>query len=164
MPTQRSLGLSWDLENDCFVFQVADQKKPLTKRGVLSTVNSLYDPLGFLAPVTLGGRLLLRKVTDEVDGWDEPLPENLKTKWEAWVQSLSELTIVSIPRTYFRPEVSGQADRELHVFCDASEKAIAAVAFLKTTDEAGLFRCIAKHMKFSICLPRHFRSEIRSRN
>ncbi|XP_052817602.1 uncharacterized protein LOC128243724 isoform X1 [Mya arenaria] len=143
LPTQRSLGLSWDLENDCFVFQVADQKKPLTKRGVLSTVNSLYDPLGFLAPVTLGGRLLLRKVTDEVDGWDEPLPENLKTKWETWVQSLSELTTVSIPRTYFRPEVSGQAERELHVFCDASEKAIAAVAFLKTTDEAG-----KKHIGF----------------
>ena len=57
LPVQRSLGLSWDLKHDCFVFKVAEHKSTAyTKRTVLSTVNSLYDPLGFIAPVTIGGK------------------------------------------------------------------------------------------------------------
>ena len=51
-PIQRSLGLSWDLKRDMFTFRVADSEKPFTHRGVLATVNSLFDPLGFVAPST----------------------------------------------------------------------------------------------------------------
>lgn len=50
LPIQRSLGLSWNLQTDSFTFQVAQHTKPFTRRGVLSAVNSLYDPLGFVAP------------------------------------------------------------------------------------------------------------------
>ncbi|XP_060787641.1 uncharacterized protein LOC132892997 isoform X1 [Neoarius graeffei] len=56
---QRSLGLTWEITSDTFSFQVSDDDKPYTRRGVLSTVNSLYDPLGFVAPVTIQGKLLL---------------------------------------------------------------------------------------------------------
>lgn len=38
---QRSLGLHWDLDSDCFSYRVQDERKPFTQRGVLSTVNSL---------------------------------------------------------------------------------------------------------------------------
>ncbi|KAL0184284.1 hypothetical protein M9458_019980, partial [Cirrhinus mrigala] len=47
LPVQRSLGLSWNLETDRFTFQVSRQEKAYTRRGILSTVNSIYDPLGF---------------------------------------------------------------------------------------------------------------------
>ncbi|XP_038845403.1 uncharacterized protein LOC120044802 [Salvelinus namaycush] len=50
---KRSLGLNWDLRTDTFTFKVAKDEKPFTRRGVLSTLNSLYDPLGFVAPVTI---------------------------------------------------------------------------------------------------------------
>ena len=53
LPMQRSLGLNWHLQTDTFTFQVSDEDKPFTRRGVLSTVNSLNDPLGFVAPVTI---------------------------------------------------------------------------------------------------------------
>lgn len=53
LPIQRSLGLCWDLKTETLIFQVAEERKPFTRRGVLSTVNSLYDPLGFVAPVTI---------------------------------------------------------------------------------------------------------------
>ncbi|XP_056409269.1 uncharacterized protein LOC130324954 [Hyla sarda] len=52
-PLQRSLGISWDLKTDSFTFRVSREEKPFTKRGVLSTVNSLYDPLGFVAPIIM---------------------------------------------------------------------------------------------------------------
>ncbi|VDI67426.1 Hypothetical predicted protein [Mytilus galloprovincialis] len=45
-PLQRSLGLSWDVNTDNFLFQLSSENKPITRRGILSTINSLYDPLG----------------------------------------------------------------------------------------------------------------------
>lgn len=60
LPMQCSLGVSWNLRNNTFTFQVPDEKKPFTRRGVLLTVNSLYDPLGFIAPVTIQGKDILR--------------------------------------------------------------------------------------------------------
>lgn len=62
-PVQRSLGLSWNLQKDAFTFCVASSDKPFTRRGVLATVNSLFDPLGLVAPITIRGKLLLRELT-----------------------------------------------------------------------------------------------------
>ena len=47
---QRSLGLSWDMSSDTFTYQLNNADKPYTKRGILSTVNSVFNPLGFVAP------------------------------------------------------------------------------------------------------------------
>ena len=58
LPTQRSLGLCWNLDNDTFTFQVQMTEKPYTRRGMLAVVNSIYDPVGFLSPITLKGKLL----------------------------------------------------------------------------------------------------------
>ena len=46
LPTQRSLGVYWALAKDSFTFQVSLREKPFARRGVLSTTNSVYDPLG----------------------------------------------------------------------------------------------------------------------
>ena len=59
-PIQRSLGVSWDITADAFTFTVKIGNKPFTKRGVLSIINSLYDPLGIAAPVLIQGKCLLR--------------------------------------------------------------------------------------------------------
>ncbi|XP_053389483.1 uncharacterized protein LOC123532195 [Mercenaria mercenaria] len=137
-PTERSLGLSWDLTEDCFVFQYTlDKKSCYTKRNVLSTINSLFDPLGFLSPFTICGKILLRDITSKVNDWDEPIPEPLRKKWLSWFESLQDLQTLRIPRTYFPQHVRFNPESELHVFCDASEKAIASVAFLKTVTEDG---------------------------
>ncbi|XP_060602162.1 uncharacterized protein LOC132755319 [Ruditapes philippinarum] len=132
-PVHRSLGLTWRLDDDSFTFQLdRDEKPTYTKRTVLGIINSLYDPLGFLSPFTITGKLLLRDITDSVQDWDEPLPDYLHKKWLSWFQSLQDLQYLRIPRTYFPPSVKFGAEKELHVFCDASEKAISNVAYLKT--------------------------------
>ena len=100
LPTQRSLGLNWDLKTDTFVFKVADGEKPFTRRGVLSTINSLYDPLGFVAPVTVKGKSILRELTMENRGWDSHLPQKMEELWVAWRDSLKALDNLQIPRTY----------------------------------------------------------------
>ena len=80
LPTQRSLGIHWDLDRDAFTFQVVILGKPYTRRGVLSTINSVYDPLALAAPVILKGNLLLRQLvimgkkgTNNPLGWDDAL-------------------------------------------------------------------------------------------
>lgn len=63
MPMQRTLGLGWNLSTDQFSFQVEIHDKPFTKRDVLPVINSLYDPLGFTAPVSIEGRSILREIS-----------------------------------------------------------------------------------------------------
>lgn len=47
---------------DTFTFKVTLLEKPFTRRGVLSIVNSVYDLLGFAAPVMLKGRKILQQL------------------------------------------------------------------------------------------------------
>ena len=74
-PLQRSLGLYWNLVTDSFTYRISDEIKPFTRRGVLSTLNSVYDPLGFVAPVLIRGKWLLRDLMTASVDWDDPLPE-----------------------------------------------------------------------------------------
>ncbi|KAI4874451.1 hypothetical protein NFI96_005580 [Prochilodus magdalenae] len=114
-----------------------DERKPFTRRGVLSTVNSLYDPLGFVSPVTVQGKALLRELTTDSLGWDAPLPVEKEKLWDSWRNSLQELEKLRIPRAYTCMSLSTAERTELCVFSDASEKAVAAVAYLRTVDRGG---------------------------
>ena len=107
---------------------------------MLSTVHSLYDPIGFIAPVVVQGRLFLREITTQGYEWDECLPDNYLNRWELWTNSLSGLETISIPRMYSDISVSQASKVEIHIFADASKEAIAAVSYLKVCDTANSFR------------------------
>ena len=51
LPLERTLGVQWDVEKDAFLFKVHVPHQPSKKRGILSAVSSLYDPMGFVCPV-----------------------------------------------------------------------------------------------------------------
>lgn len=70
LPVQRSLGLRWNLGIDSFVFKVDGNDRPVTKRGTPSCINSMFDPLGILAPVTIVGKLILRDLVAKGYDWD----------------------------------------------------------------------------------------------
>ena len=136
-PIQRSLGLHWELKRDIFTFQVSDAEKPFTRRGVLATVNSIFDPLGFVAPITIQGKFLLRELSSETLDWDSPLPLDKEEEWNTWRKSLNDLKLLEIPRPYAATTLSTALRKELHIFSDASVKAIAAVAYLRVIDSEG---------------------------
>ncbi|XP_051816711.1 uncharacterized protein LOC127537707 [Acanthochromis polyacanthus] len=139
LPTQRSLGLCWDLNTDTFTFKVAVANKPYTRRGVLSIINSIFDPLGLAAPVTVRGKLLLRELAGGIQDWDALLPDDRLSTWEAWKSSLQELSSLNIPRCYVPMSLSRSSYTELCLFSDASNWAIGAVAYLRAVTEDG--RC-----------------------
>ncbi|XP_052255023.1 uncharacterized protein LOC127860749 [Dreissena polymorpha] len=70
MPDQASLGLKWNINADTFEFKINIAGRPFTRRGVVATVNSIFDPLGFLAPVTIEGKILVREIMNEATSSD----------------------------------------------------------------------------------------------
>lgn len=137
LPVQHSLGVRWSLESDAFLFNITSRDQPYSRRGVLSTINSIFDPLGFLAPVVIERKLLLRKLISSNNDWDQPLPPEHFNNWNQWTISLSNLQQFQIPRTYLSSSFAQSKDKSVHIFCDASEKAIAAVAYIRARNNSG---------------------------
>ena len=144
LPAQRSLGVFWDLETDAFTFKVCSPEKPFTRRGVLSIVNSVYDPLGFAVPAMLEGRKILqqlvlmgeRRAENKTPlAWDDPLPTAMMNRWTCWRDSLLELQHLSVPRCYHPKEFGTVTRVELHAFSDASQDAIGAAVYLRQFNE-----------------------------
>ncbi|KAK0149852.1 hypothetical protein N1851_009402 [Merluccius polli] len=145
---QRSLGLIWDLQHDVFMFRVTTTEKKITCTVVLATVNSLFDPLALIAPVTIEGKSLLRDLMSyEALNWDSPLPEAECRMWKDSRQHLKEL---EIPRPYTSTTLSNTQWKELHAFSDASVKAIATAAYLKVIDNEGKYQKVV----FAHIIPR----------
>ena len=71
----KALGIVWRPNPDSFVFTVklAD-KPPITKRGVLSEITSLFDPLGCFSPVLVKFKCFIQDLWKLKLGWDQSLP------------------------------------------------------------------------------------------
>ena len=133
---QRALGIVWDTKTDSLVMEVNIPHRPFTKRGILSAVSSIWDPQGLAAPVTLTGKLFQREMMlnhpeAQTLGWDDPLPLDHYAQYDQWLKSLATLSTITIPRCFY-PEDFDPVRRELHVFCDASDKAIGFVSYMRT--------------------------------
>ena len=100
LPLERTLGVQWCIESDSFEFIVLLQDKPCMRRGILSTVSSIYDPIGFVAPLMLQGKSILQELCNLQLGWDDPILEGTKMKWEKWRTELMKLQSITIPRCY----------------------------------------------------------------
>jgi hypothetical protein len=131
IPIQRALGLGWDVNEDCFVFRPVVKNVPMTKRGIIAAVSSIFDPCGFVTPFTFRAKLLIQELWRASLGWDDAVPETLQNKWISWHQELPHISNFRIPRYHG----SNSDSRELHIFCDASEAGFAAVAHLRLLDD-----------------------------
>ena len=59
LPIERALKVQWFVESDELHFGVELNDRPLTRRGILSTVSSVYNPLGLISPFLLQGKRTL---------------------------------------------------------------------------------------------------------
>ncbi|XP_037929213.1 uncharacterized protein LOC119663677, partial [Teleopsis dalmanni] len=130
------LGLHWDPLTDELFYQVSSyDAQHLTKRQVLSDAAKLYDPIGMLAPVIITAKLFIQKLWQAKLEWDDPLPLELLQEWLIYRRQLSQLEAVRIPRWIgMQPGYQIQ----LHGFCDASVKAMAAALYLATNHNGNI--------------------------
>ncbi|KAL9972904.1 hypothetical protein ACROYT_G019295 [Oculina patagonica] len=130
LPVERSLGLLWNTETDSFRFAVSSCQSAPTKRGVLSQVSSVFDPLGVLAPFLLPAKCLIQDLWRKKRGWDEPLDKSNQVVWENWLADVTALRVFEQPRCLCS-DAPRDVRVELHVFGDASEKGFGAVCYAR---------------------------------
>lgn len=61
LPVERALGVIWNLTLDTFNVRGNPPSKPHTRRGILSMMSSVYDPLGILAPFSIRAKMLFQE-------------------------------------------------------------------------------------------------------
>ena len=92
------LGLKWDHVKDTLVVSRGVDRpldKAITQRTVLSFVSSVFDPVGLVAPYTVGARLLLTDIW-KISGqsWDDEMPEDIRDKFLEWHSGLPLLKAI----------------------------------------------------------------------
>ena len=94
-----------------------------TKRKVLSLVSSICDPLGWVSPLTVRGKMFMQTLWKEKMDWDQKLnPDQIKVIYDILVD-LRRVTEFIFPRHILYEHT------ELHVFANASSKAYGAAVY-----------------------------------
>lgn len=126
----KALGLRWNPKDDIFIFhpiQITSESIP-TKRQFLSEISKIFDPLGWLSPVTIKLKIIFQETWKKELGWDEPVPQDISLEWNNIKIDLPNISQFKIPRWIQTHE---NDIIELHGFCDASTKAYACVVYCK---------------------------------
>ncbi|XP_025412432.1 uncharacterized protein LOC112684914 [Sipha flava] len=105
-----------------------------TKRGVLSLVARIFDPLGLFGPIIFRAKSIMQQTWVRGLAWDDPLPEDIHQDWSNFVSELSHITSVKVPRHF---GTRSAAPCYLLGFGDASQRGYAAVVYLCTINDHG---------------------------
>ena len=129
------LGMAWDNKEDTLEFDLtrvtkdANTERP-TKRGILSTLATLFDPQGIISPISITAKVLFQELCIDKLGWDDPIPDNKVTMWNAWLEDLNRVKAISLPRCFYDGSEGEILNCQIHGFGDASKKAYCAVVYL----------------------------------
>jgi hypothetical protein len=107
--------VKWDTGTDSFIFNLNLDDKlgslevgTLTPRQILSTICTIFDPLGILAHVTLIPRLMMQEIWRQKLGWDDVVPQESGTTFIEWLENLKIVEQLRFPRFYLEPNWSVQ--------------------------------------------------------
>ncbi|XP_076848178.1 uncharacterized protein LOC143493558 [Brachyhypopomus gauderio] len=141
MPTERALGVQWCTESDTFRFKVNVPERPTTRRGILSIVNSVYDPQGLVAPCILPAKLILRELCQEKLSWDEEITERHSRRWLQWLSELQVLSDFRVDRCIKPKDFGPTLKAQIHNFSDASESGYGTASYILLTSKDGKKCC-----------------------
>ena len=136
---ERTLGMEWNICSDTFHYTTPTSAKPATRRGILSTIARIYDPIGFVSPIVLKGKQILQQITMANQSWDQLLNPSVKLEWDKWYAGLSNLPLLKIKRC-FKPSEEVKVT-ELHHYSDASLQGYGACSYLRQITKDGKVSC-----------------------
>ena len=103
-----------------------------TKRGLISALCSVFDPLGFVAPCLVEPKLIIQELWQRNIERDQTLPADLEGKADKWINSVKHLSQIEVPR-YCGTNMSVKKS-ELHIFVDSSSKAYGWAAYFRVAE------------------------------
>ncbi|KAL7304617.1 hypothetical protein TKK_0002868 [Trichogramma kaykai] len=116
------LGISWQPAEDAFRWSIdaLPEAGVVPKRGALSFIGRLYDPLGWISPIVIRFKMFMQRLWPLGLSWDDILPASLQELWQSLIGDLRRL-----PELHFRRWIglspSANAIVEIHGFADASQ-------------------------------------------
>ncbi|XP_038106691.1 uncharacterized protein LOC119766301 [Culex quinquefasciatus] len=146
-PSVRTLGLVWRPTTDVLKFQfdhpIPNPNQPWTRRRIMSTIATLFDPIGFVGPVIAAAKILMQKLRtlEDTNGkkldWDDELPPAIVQKWLKFYEQIPVLNDLTFPRCVIIPKA---VNIEIHTFCDASQDAYGACSYVRSVNQDGEVR------------------------
>lgn len=127
------LGMRWNPKQDEFAYTFKQFSVATTKRSILSDLARIFDPLGFLTPLTFLAKYLIQLLWTSGVGWDDPVSEQVQKMWQRVQREIPCLHSLNIPRRLTR---DGSVKYELHTFSDSSERGYAAAVYLRCESES----------------------------
>ena len=76
------IGMRWDpiIDNIYLAQKSISTENNMTKRAILQETAKIYDPLGFLCPLTIRAKILLQDIWKQKFDWDTPLLTDVEEK------------------------------------------------------------------------------------
>ncbi|XP_072037120.1 uncharacterized protein [Amphiura filiformis] len=124
LPSERALGLQWQVEADTLGFKIAVKDRPVTRRGILSIV-------------MLPAKKIIQDLCKLKLGWDEEIPLEHQKRWNQWLAELPILSTCSVSRCLKPAEFGKPTNIQLHNFSDASEFGYGVVAYMRLQNSSG---------------------------
>ncbi len=82
LPTDHALGVVWHTELDTLGFKLKVKEGLITKRSILSTIFSVYDPLGLVTPILIPAKSIFQEACRRRLSWDEIIERSLANQWK----------------------------------------------------------------------------------
>ncbi|XP_050054367.1 uncharacterized protein LOC126549384 [Aphis gossypii] len=138
--TTKTLGLVWNPRSDQLLFKVSPHVTEylFTKRTLLADLNRVFDPLGFLAPVLISGKIFIQQLWQLKLDWDTVLPADMSQRWHNYTHELSQIDQLKVLR---KVKDHPYNKFELHGFCDASMNAYGACIYVRQWQQDNTFTC-----------------------
>ena len=121
------MGILWNPETDTFNIKYTFKSVLATKRGILSLISSIFDPLGLIVPALIELKWIIQQLWKRKIDWDEFLPSDLTKCWQKWLDNLPDIQNITLDRWYGPTDT----DTELHVFADASKIAYGVACYIR---------------------------------
>ena len=141
LPAEKALGIQWNIPDDSFTFNIQVNRRPLTKRKMLSIISSIYDPLGLASPFVVEGRQLLQSLCNQLVLWDDVVGPELRKDWERWEQKLKGVQDIHISRCIKSHMFRKIVETSLQHFPDASEKGYGQCSYIQLINDEGEIHC-----------------------
>lgn len=135
--TLKILGLPWKNSDDFFTYkyEIKDEEESITKRKFLKVTAALFDPIGWLSPLTAKIKMLYQQIWADGIDWDEPIGFEVQKEWNELKKQAYLINEIKVPRWIGMNTAKQQI--QLHGFSDASMKGIAACVYTRIVDDSG---------------------------